>query len=74
MTCGKNQVFKVQTECPKTCLNPDGNYDCGPFELNEDCYCDSDFVLINGECLPKTNCGCQIDNLGIILNVFKNYF
>ena len=69
IACGENQNYTVPTGCPNTCLNPNGNYNCGPLDLTEDCYCDSNYVLINGQCSLPKNCGCQIEGLGIILSV-----
>ena len=62
-------MFKVLEGCPKTCLNLDGNYDCGKIDKEKDCYCDSDYVLINGQCSSTDVCGCKVNDLGIIISV-----
>ncbi len=73
INCGLNQVFEVPIRCPITCLNPNGNYNCGPLDNTEDCYCADGFVLINGECSLPSNCGCKVADLGLILSVKNNY-
>ena len=72
INCGLNQVFEVPSQCPITCLNQNGNYNCGPLDNTEDCYCADGFVLINGQCSLPSNCGCKVADLGLILSVKTN--
>jgi hypothetical protein len=68
VVCGLNQVYELRAECPKTCVNPSGNYDCGLIKPVEGCYCQNGYVL-NGEgvCIKLEECGCLLpDNSGIL--------
>ena len=72
MDCGANQVYDVRAECPRTCTNPDGNYDCGIIERAEGCYCQDGFVLdSDGSCISADQCGCLIADLNIVQQVLK---
>ena len=43
--------------CPPTCLNPDGNYDCGLLLPNEGCFCKPGFVRnSNYTCIELKDC------------------
>jgi hypothetical protein len=35
----------VREECPKTCLHPDGKYDCGEKVRTQDCFCKDGYVM-----------------------------
>ena len=84
VTCKENQVYEIQTGCPKTCLNPDGNYDCGAAVPIEGCYCKPGYlVAADGSCILPPSCGCTLpDNSGIlevrklsnILNFSRDFF
>ena len=60
LSCGANQVYEMRAECPKTCLEPAGNYPCGALIPFEACYCAQGFVLSpDGRCVDFTSCGCN---------------
>jgi hypothetical protein len=66
--CGPNQVYGLRTECPKTCLNQDGKYDCGLTNPIESCYCAPGFFAnSNSECIDT--CGCRSPDRRSILSV-----
>lgn len=58
-TCGPNQVYETRTECPRTCMNPSGNYYCGVLKPVQACYCAPGYVLDSyGNCVNFSDCGC----------------
>jgi hypothetical protein len=53
----------VRSECPKTCKNPDGNYDCGEKTMTEGCFCKNGYVEgDNSVCILEKDCGCSVPN------------
>lgn len=58
----------MRSECTKTCLNPEGDYDCGEKRPVEGCYCKDGFVLDStNKCILKDKCGCTLpDGSGTI--------
>lgn len=51
-------MYDVRSECPKTCLNQDGDYDCGDTMLVEGCFCKDGFVENDkGKCVEPKDCG-----------------
>lgn len=59
MICGPSKP----TECPRTCLNPEGGQspeDCPERESLEEneCFCPDDYVLHDDVCLKEEECGC----------------
>lgn len=55
MECGQNEEYAIRDECPKTCLYPDGRYDCGSLDPIEGCYCKVGFVLNSfGKCIKAS--------------------
>ena len=68
ITCKANQVFETRAECAKTCLYPNGNYNCGVVKPFEWCYCSSGFVEgSNNKCILSSKCGCSLpDKSGVI--------
>ena len=55
MECDQNEVYDIRDECPKTCLYPDGRYDCGSPVRLEGCYCQDGFVLNSfGQCVKAS--------------------
>lgn len=62
-------MYDTREECPKTCENPSGNYDCGPKIKVEGCFCGDGFVEFNNQCVKVTDCGCNIPNENFLLEV-----
>ena len=77
MVCGENQIYELRSECQKTCLNINGDYDCGLVKPLETCYCKKGFVLNGeGECISNRECGCILPDESTSLSVsffFKFY-
>ncbi|XP_078313062.1 zonadhesin-like isoform X2 [Crassostrea virginica] len=46
--------------CPATCLDPDAEDTC-TLEPTEGCFCKAGFVLSDGACVPRDQCGCKND-------------
>ncbi|XP_056410372.1 IgGFc-binding protein-like [Hyla sarda] len=58
MDCPDNSTYNpCGSACPATCLDPNAPSTCTEPCL-EVCECDPGFVMIEGECQPKKNCGC----------------
>ena len=81
MVCGENQIYELRSECPKTCLYLNGDYDCGLVKPLETCYCKKGYVLNGeGECILSSTCGCILPdestnlsvNILIIFDQIKN--
>ncbi|XP_043936388.1 IgGFc-binding protein-like [Protopterus annectens] len=58
LSCPANSKYNLcGTSCPPTCDD-----DTAPSKCNtpcvETCQCNDGFVLIDGKCMPKSNCGC----------------
>ncbi len=51
--CGENEEYAIRSdECPRTCLYPDGRYDCGSTAALEGCFCKKGYVLNSfGKCV-----------------------
>lgn len=47
--------------CPATCLDPKAEDTC-TLEPQEGCFCKAGYLLSDGACVPKTQCGCQTKN------------
>lgn len=71
MECGENEIYDIREECPKTCKNPDGEYDCGAKIKTEGCFCKTGFVEFNNTCVKADQCGCSIPNETLKLDVIK---
>ena len=69
--CGANQVFDTRSQCSATCLNPDGNNNCGLVSSVEGCFCQNGFVLdTNNNCVDRKSCGCIYPDKSGVLAVF----
>ena len=63
-------MYDVRAECPKTCLNPTGAYDCGILKPIEGCYCNDGYVYDgSGNCILNTTCGCALPDNSAIVSV-----
>ena len=73
MNCSENQEYGVQSDCPRTCLHPDGDYECGDLTLTEGCFCKNGFVMDSeGNCIKADQCGCTFpDGSGVLQVVFS---
>ncbi|XP_051788213.1 alpha-tectorin [Erpetoichthys calabaricus] len=59
LPCPENSHFEECTSaCPVTCTNLEPPALC-PMPCSEGCQCDEGFALKDGQCIPKTDCGCQ---------------
>ena len=61
--------------CPATCLDPDAEDTC-TLEPTEGCFCKAGFVLSDGACVPRDQCGCKNDKgdyFPVELNIFIHY-
>ena len=47
--------------CPATCLDPKAEDSC-TLEPQEGCFCKRGYLLSDGACVPKTQCGCRTKN------------
>uniref|UniRef100_A0A8C0GEC3 VWFD domain-containing protein n=1 Tax=Chelonoidis abingdonii TaxID=106734 RepID=A0A8C0GEC3_CHEAB len=50
------------TACPATCVDQSAPSSCED-PCVESCQCKDGFVLSQGKCIPKGNCGCQFEGL-----------
>ncbi|XP_072282020.1 IgGFc-binding protein-like [Pyxicephalus adspersus] len=58
MHCPGNSTYnQCGSSCPATCQDPQAPSKCTD-PCIETCECDSGFVMIEGQCQPKENCGC----------------
>ncbi|OCT71128.1 IgGFc-binding protein [Xenopus laevis] len=58
LECPANSAYKFcGSACPATCEDPDAPSKCSE-PCVETCECDAGFVMIEGKCMPKENCGC----------------
>lgn len=58
-SCDSNEIYEIRRECPKTCLDPFGETDCGELKSIEGCFCMNGYVLDSkGFCVPFDKCGC----------------
>lgn len=70
LSCGLNQIYTIRKECPKTCLDPFGEADCGEIKFTEGCFCLDDFVLdSNGSCVSLDKCGCLLPDRSSFISV-----
>ncbi|KAK1153453.1 alpha-tectorin [Acipenser oxyrinchus oxyrinchus] len=57
--CPENSHFEECTSaCPATCTSLEPVGEC-PLPCSEGCQCDEGFALKEGQCIPKSDCGCQ---------------
>lgn len=67
-------MYDVRKECPKTCENPSGKYDCGEKVMTEGCFCKKGYVEGDyNQCILESKCGCAIQGVTKRLEVKKNY-
>ncbi|XP_066462520.1 IgGFc-binding protein-like [Eleutherodactylus coqui] len=58
MDCPVNSTYNsCGSGCPASCQDPKAPSNCSK-PCIETCECNADFVLIEGTCQPKKNCGC----------------
>uniref|UniRef100_A0A6I8RRU0 Provisional ortholog of Fc fragment of IgG-binding protein n=1 Tax=Xenopus tropicalis TaxID=8364 RepID=A0A6I8RRU0_XENTR len=58
MECLPNSAYKFcGSACSPTCEDPDAPSKCTE-PCIETCECNAGFVMIEGKCMPKENCGC----------------
>lgn len=70
MKCSANQEYILTEECPKTCLQKDGIFDCGITKPIESCFCKPGLVEnMQGECIKKEECGCEVPGENVMLKV-----
>ncbi|KAM4703005.1 IgGFc-binding protein-like [Rhinophrynus dorsalis] len=56
--CPANSKYSFcGSACPATCEDPQASLNCTE-PCIETCECEQGFVMIEGKCLPKENCGC----------------
>lgn len=71
MKCGENMEYKPCGDpCLPTCADRAGENcgDLGP--CSEGCFCKKGFVYDGkSECIPESDCGCEVPSLGIYINV-----
>ena len=70
--CGENTVYEMRNECPKNCYNleEDGEYDCGLIKPKQSCFCKKGYVLGKKlNCIEEKQCGCYLNNTGILIKV-----
>ncbi|KAG8570023.1 hypothetical protein GDO81_014651 [Engystomops pustulosus] len=58
MQCPKDSSYKLCGACPATCEDPEGKTNCVE-SCVETCQCNPGFVLSEGRCIPKAQCGCS---------------
>lgn len=74
INCGQNQVFDTRAECAKTCLYPEGIYDCGIISAVEGCFCAPGYLIdSNNNCIQQSNCGCILPDKSGVIDV-NNFF
>ena len=63
-------MYDVRAQCPRSCLFPQGNPDCGVLVPIEGCYCMAGYVLNNNaECVRETDCVCVLPDGSATLQV-----
>ncbi len=73
--CGKNEVYGIRSECPKTCLNPVKKYNCGILKPVEGCHCRRGFVRNSKEqCVRRRQCGCRLPDGSGVLHVSQSIY
>ena len=70
MECGENMEYKPCGDpCMPSCSDIKGE-NCGDLgACGEGCFCKSGHVFDGKKCIPQSSCGCQIESLGIFINV-----
>lgn len=59
LPCPENSHFdECTTACPLTCENLDEPEEPCPYPCSEGCQCEEGFVLRDGLCVPRSDCGC----------------
>ncbi|XP_077978220.1 uncharacterized protein LOC144433736 [Glandiceps talaboti] len=59
MQCGKHQTYSESVSgCPDSCGHTTPLDQCN-LPSSEGCACDDSYVLSDGECVPKNECGCS---------------
>ncbi|KAM4703003.1 IgGFc-binding protein-like [Rhinophrynus dorsalis] len=60
-SCPRNSTYNAcGRACPATCQDPNASSDCTE-PCTETCECDPGFVLIEGKCQTRSNCGCLFE-------------
>ncbi|XP_035289969.1 alpha-tectorin isoform X1 [Anguilla anguilla] len=58
LPCPENSHFEeCTTACPMTCTNLEPERPC-PLPCSEGCQCEDGYALKEGQCVPKSDCGC----------------
>ncbi|XP_075047174.1 IgGFc-binding protein-like [Mixophyes fleayi] len=65
MECPGNSTYNERgSACPATCQDPQAPSKCSQPPI-ETCECISGYVMIEGRCQPKENCGCIYQGLSL---------
>ena len=59
--------------CEETCSNVISGDSCSSEEKVEGCFCPGDKVVVNGECVERSNCTNCVDKSGSIFEVMVVY-
>lgn len=71
LKCRDNEEYAIKSDCPATCIFPDGDYDCGEMKPTEGCFCKKGFVYdALGRCINKNLCGCETPDGILPVNFF----
>lgn len=70
LNCGANEMYNRSSECPGTCLFPNGTYDCGELGDEEGCFCLPGYVRSSdGDCILPEDCGCRLPDGSTVISV-----
>jgi len=59
--------------CEETCSDVISSDPCSSEEKVEGCFCPADKVVVNGECVERSNCTNCVDETGLIFEVMVIY-
>ncbi|KAJ6663588.1 hypothetical protein lerEdw1_009667 [Lerista edwardsae] len=68
LECPPNSHYQLcGTACPATCVSDEADIPC-PDACVEGCQCREGFVLSQGNCIPKSSCGCLYEGRPYAVN------